>query len=731
MNNILIKRISIILVFVSVILSGCNTGGKEKEIQNLQKRAERVTIIRDKWGIPHIYGKTDADVVFGLMFAQCEDDFNRVEVNYINSMGRMAEVEGESMIYTDLRMKLYIDPAKVKKEYDNSPAWLKKLMVAFADGINYYLFTHPEVKPKLIIKFEPWMALTFSEGSIGGDIEQISVRSLSSFYGEKAGILAQSGDEVVTNEPGGSNGIAISPSISASGKALLLINPHTSLFFRPEVHMVSEEGLNAYGAVTWGQFFIYQGFNENCGWMHTSSRADVIDYYLETVETKDGKYFYRYGEELIPFSERKIILPYRVGDRIATKEVTTYFSQHGPVIREQNGKWVTISLMVEHVKALTQSYLRTKAKNYGEFSKNMELRTNSSNNTVYADSHGDIAYWHGNFMPVRSTAFDWSKPVDGSNPETDWKGLHEVGEMIHILNPQNGWIQNCNSTPFTASGEFSPKREKYPAYMAPDEENARGIHAVMVLKGQKDFTLEKLIASAYDRYLPAFRDMIPALVKAWDETSPVNKKIKTTLAEPVDSLRRWDIRFRLNSVATSLAVYWGQEITSMVRQPESGSGKSIFDFIATEVPKDVLLNGLTRAVTKLTEDFGTWKTPWGEINRYQRLTGDIVQRFDDTKPSLPVDFASARWGSLASFASRTYPGTKKMYGTSGNSFVAVVEFGERIKAKSILAGGISGDTASSHFSDQAFMYSRGEFKDVLFYREDVEKYIERKYNPGK
>jgi len=726
-----VTRITILLLILSLVFPGCMTGGKEKEIQRLQKRAERVTIIRDNWGVPHIYGKTDADAVFGLMYAQCEDDFNRVEVNYINSMGRMAEVEGESMLYTDLRMKLYIDPEEIKKEYKKSPVWLKKLMDAFSDGINYYLYTHPEVKPKLIDKFEPWMALTFSEGSIGSDIEQISVRSLSNFYGGKTEMLSQEGEARDDQEPGGSNGFAIAPSISASGNALLLINPHTSLFFRSEVHMVSEEGLNAYGAVTWGQFFIYQGFNNYCGWMHTSSRADAIDYFIETVMEKDGKYFYRYGDELLPFSERKIKIAYKVGDNLAVKEVIAYYSHHGPVVREQNGKWVTISLMVEHEKAITQSYLRTKANSYEEFSKVMELRTNSSNNTVYADSYGNIAYWHGNYMPVRSTKFDWSKPVDGSDPETDWRGLHEVDQMIHILNPQNGWIQNCNSTPFNASGEFSPSKEDFPSYMAPDDENVRGLHAVMVLKKQKDFTIENLIKSAYDPYLTAFKDMVPTLVRAYDAISQNNRNIRKILAEPIDTLRSWNLKYSVGSIATSLAIYWGQEITTTIQQPEAARGKSVFDFIANDVTEDVLVNTLQNAVMQLNLDFGTWKTSWGEINRYQRLTGDILQHFDDTEPSLPVYFTSSRWGSLASFGSRKYPGTKRMYGTSGNSFVAVVEFGKRITAKSILAGGISGDTGSTHFDDQALMYSWGKFKEVLFYKEDVEKNIERKYIPGK
>ena len=550
-----------VTLFILFVLASCSQdNNRSKEIARWEKQAAAITIIRDNYGVPHIYAKTDALVVFGTVYAQCEDDFNRVETNYINSIGRMAEVEGEALLYTDLRMKLFIDPEEVKKEYKNSPWWLKKLMDAFADGVNYYLYKHPEVKPKLLTRFEPWMALTFTEGSIGTDIEKIQVNGLKSFYGDKVVSENISENSSTESDPGGSNGFAISPSITTSGNALLLINPHTSLFFRSEVSMNSEEGLNAYGAVTWGQFFVYQGFNEHCGWMHTSSSADALDYYLETVIEKDGKYFYKYGNEQRPFTEKKIKLNYKQNDKILTKEIKVYYSHHGPVIREQDGKWVTVRLMVEHVKALTQSFTRTKAKNYEEFNKIMELRTNSSNNTVYADNEGNIAYYHGNFMPVRDQKFDWSRPVDGSNPATEWKGLHRVEEMIRIKNPVNGWIQNCNSTPFTACGENSPKKENFPAYMAPDAENPRGLHAVRVLQNRKDFTLEKLIEAAYDSYLIAFEDMIPALVKAYDQISLTDKSVKKNLAGPIGLLRDWDLRFSLTSVPTSLAVYYGQEL---------------------------------------------------------------------------------------------------------------------------------------------------------------------------
>ncbi len=706
----------------------CTSPGPEVNSEQARwaEQAQRVTIIRDTYGVPHIYGKTDADAVFGLLYAQCEDDFNRVEMNYINAMGRLAEVEGESELYRDLRMKMFIDPQDMKSKYDSSPDWLKKLMDAFADGINYYLFTHPGVKPKLLTRFEPWMALSFSEGSIGGDIERISTRNLKAFYGsdvKQISMIEELPD--IYKEPTGSNGISIAPALTANGNALFLINPHTTFFFRSEVHMVSEEGLNAYGAVTWGQFFVYQGFNDRLGWMHTSSRADAIDEYLETVEEKEDGMYYRYGGEERRLETKNIVLPYKTEEGTATQEVTVYYSHHGPIIRAEEDKWVSIRLMQEPVDALTQSYMRTKARSYEEFHKTMEIRTNSSNNTVYADADGNIAYYHGNFIPKRDPQFDWSGPLDGSDPATDWQGLHTVDEIVTILNPENGWIQNCNSTPFTAAGEFSPKREDYPTYMAPDHENYRDKHAVRVLDGKKDFTLESLIEAAYDPYLTGFAELLPPLVQAFD---PAGKDLK--LKEAMQVLKDWDYRYSEESVATSLAVYYGQELLKIAYASADRGAGSIYDYMAKSLPGTQRVQAFEQAVDILEQDFGTWKIPWGEINRYQRLTSDIYQTFNDDEPSLPVAFASGRWGSLASFGSRKYAQTKKMYGTSGNSFVAFVEFGEKVSAKSISTGGQSGNPGSPHFDDQAMMYTKGEFKDVLFYREDIEKKAQRTYRPG-
>jgi acyl-homoserine-lactone acylase len=716
-------------VFLWILILYVSFSQAQNDLDRWQKRAANTEIFRDQWGIPHIYGKTDADAVFGMIYAQCEDDFNRVEVNYINAMGRMAEVEGISLLYSDFRMKLYIDQELVKKEYENSPKWLKDLMDAWADGINFFLHTHPEVNPKLLNRFEPWMALTFSEGSIGGDIETISVNQLKDFYDKDFYANLTLKERDWNEEPQGSNGFAIAPKLSKSGNALLLINPHTSFYFRPEVHMVSEEGLNAYGAVTWGQFFIYQGFNEYNGWIHTSSRADAIDHFALTVEKINGKYHYQFGDEWRPFKEKSISLKYKEGNELKEREITARYSHHGPVIREENGKWVAIALMVEREKALTQSYTRTKTKNHQEFKATMDLRTNSSNNTVYADRDGNIVYYHGNFIPIRDPQFDWRNVVDGSNPKTDWKGLHEVDEMIYIENPENGWIQNCNSNPFTAAGPYSPKKEDYQPYMAWDLENARGLNAVRVLTGKKDYTLESLIETAYEPTLMAFKPLVPALIEAFDKL-PVDDPRKFDLLDPIGVLASWDLKTGTSSVGTSLAIFWGGQLMADARSMERAWDSYIFDFLAHETSDEMKIEAFEKAVAKLTEDFGTWNTPWGEINRFQRVTNEIQGKFYDELPSLPIGYNSSLWGSLAAYGSRAYPNTKRWYGNVGNSFVAVVEFGEKVKAKSLLAGGQSGNPFSPHFIDQAERYAKGAFKDVNYYKEDVIKHAKAPYQPG-
>ncbi len=719
--------------FIVILFIGCSTKtdyNKLSEQQRWQKRAENVEIIRDDFGIPHIYGKTDADAVFGLLYAQCEDDFNRVERNYIWAIGRLAEVEGEKALYSDLRARLYMTREEAIKNYEDSPKWLRELCVAFADGINYYLHNHPAVQPKLLTRFEPWMPMYFSEGSIGGDIERVSTNKIKAFYGQQIAKKTTASlykyFDLKDDEPRGSNGFAISGKLTQSGNAMLLINPHTSFFFRGEVHMVSEEGLNAYGAVTWGQFFVYQGFNSKTGWMHTSTGTDIIDEFAETIEQTQSNLVYKYGNKQRNVKSYKTTLRFKTDSGSEEKTFNCYRTHHGPVTHAEGDKWIATALMWEPVKALRQSYLRMKNSNHREFKAMMNQRTNSSNNTVYADADGTIAYYHGNFIPIRDVQFDYTKPVDGSNPQTDWQGLHTVEENIFVVNPPNGWIQNCNSTPYTCAAEYSPKKEDYPAYMTSFPENYRGIHAVDLLSKAKNLDLEKLIELAYDPFLPAAKVLTNGLLEAWEEYPHKSGEVKKAM----ELMKNWDYTVSRESIPMTLCFYYHQQYIKEGILPRMHY-MDRFKYIGSESPKNERIKIFKKAMKSLAEDFGSWQTPWGEFNRYQRNNGDIYQFFDDAKPSIPVGMASGRWGALASFGARKGENTKRQYGVSGNSFVAVVEFGKKVKAKSMLAGGQSGNPNSPHFSDQAQRYADCKFKDVAYYKEDVLKRAQKRYHPGK
>ncbi|RZN83511.1 MAG: acylase [Winogradskyella sp.] len=719
------------LLLIALLFISCKTDKSySSDTERWQEIADNITIIRDNFGVPHIYGKTDAEAVFGLLYAQCEDDFNRVEQNYIWATGRLAEVDGESAIYSDLRAKMFMTEDEAKANYEKSPEWLKELCNAFADGINYYLYTHPEITPRLITKFEPWMPMYFSEGSIGGDIERVSTRKIKAFYEGTDINQFQIEKEIKVKaeaEPAGSNGIAIHGKLTKSGNPILLINPHTSFFFRGEVHVVSEEGLNAYGAVTWGQFFVYQGFNEKTGWMHTSTYTDVIDEFEEDLVNVKDKLMYRYGEELREVKSFETTLKYIDGDSIKTKNFPFYRTHHGPITQSNNGKWVATAMMWEPVKALEQSYIRTKQNGYKGFREMMDIKTNSSNNTVYADAEGNIGYFHGNFIPKRNASFNYKQPVDGSNSKTDWQGLHEVDDHITLLNPENGWLQNCNSTPFTAAAENSPKVEDYPNYMSLNRENFRGVHAIDLLSKGKEYTLNSVIEMAHDSYLPAFQALLPGLVKAYYKQDAKNLDYQ----EAIDVLNKWDYTSSKKSVAMTLAHYYGMNVLRNGKRPKPMSTMEALNYFGNESPEDERVKIFESVITYLNETFDTWNIPWGEVNRYQRLNSDIKQKFDDNKPSIPVGFASGRWGALAAYGvSYTNPKAKKIYGTRGNSFVAVVEFGDKVKAKTMLAGGQSSDVNSPHFNDQAQRYADMEFKDVPYYKEDVLKVAEETYKPG-
>ncbi|ANE51522.1 penicillin acylase family protein [Flavisolibacter tropicus] len=695
----------------------------KEEVSRWQQQAQQVNIIEDDWGIPHVYGKTDADAVFGLMYVQCEQSFERVELNHLEMMGRLSEVYGKNRLYEDLRMRMIYDTAAAIADYKQSPAWFQKLLNAYADGINFYIYKHPEVKPKALQRFEPWMALLRTNGSISAtETGGVTLRELQNMYpiDDKATSFVQE-PPLYDKMQQGSNGFAVAPAKTRNKKAILYINPHTSFFYRTEAHMISDEGLNAYGGVTWGTFFIFQGFNENCGWMHTSGRADVADLYKETVEQKGDKLFTLYDGKQLPVTTKEITIRYKQGDALQEQRFTTYATNHGPVMGKRNGQWLSLREYNRSLNALLQSWQRTKTNGFEEFKKVMNLRANTSDNTVFADASGNIAYWHGNYVPKRDPKYDYSQPLDGTTSATDWKGIHALDETVHVYNPKTGWIQNTNSTPFTVSGASSPKKEDFPTYMAPDAQNARAINAARLLSAAQDVTIDKMIAIGYDHYLSAFEILLPPLFKDYDALTQADPQ-KSRLEVPIHFLRLWDKYSSTTSIATTLAIEWASIFETKI-------GSADAERIIKETTAADRLKALEDVITMLEKQYKTWQVAWGDINRYQRTNDG---KFDDNLPSLPVGMASSAWGSLPAYNGRRV-GTQKRYGVHGNSFIAAVEFGGKgkLKAKTILVSGESFDPNSKHYNDQADGYLTGKFKDIYYYKTDVQKHAMRQYQPGK
>jgi acyl-homoserine-lactone acylase len=702
------------------------TAASPPELARWREQAQSVSITRDDWGIAHVHGKTDADAVFGMIYAQAEDDFPRIEANYLTALGRTAEAEGEGAIWQDLRARLYVSEAELKGYYAKSPEPMQRLMNAWADGLNYFLATHPNVRPRALKRFEPWMALSFTEGSIGGDIERIDLGELEAFYGGKPMAAAPA----PWPESQGSNGIAIAPALTRDGKALLLINPHTSFFFRSEQQVTSDEGLNAYGAATWGQFFIYQGFNAHAGWMHTSSGVDNVDEFIEKVEGRGNARCYRYGKECNRLGVRPVTIRYRLKDgRLGTRNFTTYFTHHGPIVRSDNGRWIAFSMMNRPVEALQQSFQRTKATDFQGFMRVAQLKANSSNNTIFADDKGEIAYLHPQFVPRRDDRFDYTKPVDGSDPATDWGSLHRLSEMPNTVDPANGWIQNTNTWPYRAAGDYSPNPIRFPKYMDMYGENYRGLHAIQLLTGTRAWTLDRLQAAAYDSYQPGFAALIPLLIQAYDGLPKADPR-RERFEAPIALLRNWNFRWSADSVAQSIASFWGEELVKEINAPADQPSNVVTMRLRRQTTPAQKLEAFDEAIARLRRNFGRWQVPWGEVNRFQRISASISPEFSDDSPSIPVPFASGRWGSLASIEAKAPSGTRRQYGTYGNSFVAVVEFGKRVRARAVTAGGESGDPASPHFNDEAQRYASGALRDVYFYLEDLKAHTERSYRPG-
>ena len=697
-----------------------------------EKLARSVTIYRDNFGVPHVFGKTDASVVFGLMYAQCEDNFWQLETDIIRSTGRAAEIEGEKWLAADLAYRAFEVEKLSKLEYERLPARSKVLCDAFAAGLNYFIDCNPQIKPRLITRFEPWSILAFNRmgringlGRIGLGQNEIRIGSLESAGAPQPDhpdldlTALQSWFDEMNAEPlEGSNMWAIAPSKSASGKAMLLINPHVGFFGggqRYEARLRSDEGLNVYGFAILGTPYIRSGFTQNLGWSHTNNYADTVDAYLETFDDPENPLAYRYGDGYRTAVEWTEEVKVRTLSGVETRRYRFRKTHHGPIIGARNGKQVAArAAMLEEGGELQQRFAMNCARNFAEFKAALSQLALTGSNTIYADRAGNIFYVHGNAVPRRDPKFDWTKPVDGDKAETEWQGYHALDELPHLLNPKSGFLQNCNSTPFLATLEGNSRKEDFPKYLAPEEDTPRAKSSRRILTEKEKFTFDEWTRAATDTTVneatAAISQMTAARSRAQDEDKALFDNVRPAMKELAD----WDRVARIDSVPTTLFLLMQERL----------SGGS---FAQEKFPT---LRALEAVMNDLEKTFGTWRVAWGEINRLQRVHTSGDEPFSDERQSWPVVGGPGAAGLVFTYNARAEKGQKRRYGTSGNTFVSVVEFGKQIRARSVLVFGQSADPKSPHYTDQAELYAQGKFKDVRFTQKEIKANLERSYHPG-
>jgi penicillin amidase len=680
----------------------------------LESLARAVTIYRDVYGVPHVFGRTDESTVFGFAYAQAEDNFWRIEENFISAVGRSSEIYGEETLNNDRLNHALEIPRLAREEYSRLDPHTRSLCDAYAAGLNYYLKRNPETKLRLLTKFEPWHTLAFIRYNY---YQNGFARDPAISYPD----IQTAENERGMKENQGSNGWVIGPSKSATGHAMLFINPHLSFFGSGQVyegHIHSEEGWNFTGYTRFGFPFPYVGHNENGGWVSTDNAADLTDVYLETFDDPKRPLAYRYGKGYRMATERTAEILVKTPNGMQTRRFTMRKTHHGPILSARNGKHLSIRMAkFESDGWLREWYQMTRAKSLNELKRAMAPLNMLFGNVMYADRQGNTFYLYNGAVPRRDPRFDWKKPVDGSDPATEWRGYHTIDELPQLTNPKSGWMQNCNTTPFLLTDTGNPDPKNFPTYMVQEGDNFRGEISRRILSQNKKFTFEEwrrassdTTVMAADKYLPS---MLAALKKRLDESSNADEKETQNLRAAYEELSRWNHRSSTESVAMTLFFFWGGKIEENNANDDKARAAALADVLK-----------------KLESDYGTWRVAWGEINRLQRLDESKGETFQDIRSSIAIPGVSGGAGAVFTFYATPERGQKKRYGVAGGTYVSVVEFAPKVRGLSVHVFGASGHPENRHYTDQSPLYARGEFKPAWLTIEEIKANLERAYRPG-
>ena len=675
--------------------------------------AHEVTIHRDRWGIPHVFGRTDAGAVFGFAYAQAEDYFARLERNYIQALGRAAELDGERAVAQDRLNRALGIPRLAREEYARLDTRTRALCDAYAAGLNHYLATHPDVRPLLLTHFEPWHPLAFIRynyfqqgfvwaSGVRADELQLAARS-------------QGLDDNV-----GSNGWVVGPSRTADGHALLFINPHLPYFGSGQVyegHVHSDEGWDFTGYTRFGFPFPYVGHNASLGWVSTDNAADHADLYLETFDDPARPLAYRYGKGHRTATEWTDTIRVRTSaGGLEARPVTLRRTHHGPIVGVRDGHPLAVRIArLADDGWLAEWYAMTRARSVRELRRAMQPLAMLFGNVMAADRDGHIWYLYNGAVPRRDPRFDWSGAVDGSDPATEWKGYHTIDELPELLDPPSGWMDNSNGSPFHMTDRGNLERSRFPTYMVPEGDvvNARGRAGQRLLAGTPKWTFEAWARAAFDRRVVLADSAIAALERAMAVTEDAAPGRR--VAPAVDMLRSWDRVSDTASVAMTVFSLWRRFLPG--DQDEA-------------TPPTIMVSTLAATLDSLEKRFGRWQVPWGDVSRLERVVDAAGEEPGDARPS--VAWPAVHGGDGAVFTGYAAPqtGQRRLYGMAGASYVSIVEFGPQVRALAVHTFGASGDPQSPHFFDQAPLQARGEMRPAWFTPAEIRANLEASYRPG-
>ena len=676
----------------------------------VERLARSVTIYRDTYGVPHVYGPTDASCVFGYAYAQAEDNFRQVEDNYIQAIGRAAEVNGEEAVAADVLNRTLEITRLSTTEYKNANSHTRELCDAFVDGLNYFVERNPQVKPKLITHFEAWQTIAVMRF----EVYQFFVYETQNLHLEETQTAAR---RVVNENSPGSNTWAIGPRKSVSGSAMLFINPHV-FFFGPtqfyEGHLHSDEGWNISGASFLGMPFPVIGHNEYLGWTHTVNYPGISDVYVEKFDDPKDPLAYAYNGSHRRATEWTENIKIKKDTGIESKSVTLRKTHHGPIVSNKGTQAFALRLAkLDEGGLIDEWYAMSKAHSLTEFKAAMSRLAIPMFNTMYADREGKIYYVYNGAVPRRSTKVDWTKPLDGSSPESEWQGYHKFEELPQLTDPPAGFLQNCNSTPFLTTTDGNPVKTDYPAYMGSEPDTPRARISRRILSSKDKFSFDEWARAAFDTTVMEAETLVPALVDEWEKLKQADAARAEKLSAAVAELRSWNRVSTVNSKAMTLfALSFERASQTQDKAPWP------------------IIRALEATIARLEKDWGTWQVPWGEINRLQRVDTSGLESFSDARPSVPVPGAAGPLGIVFTFYSRPEKGQKRRYGELGDTYVSVIEFGREPQARSLLVFGESADPNSPHYFDQTRLYTAGEMKPSWFTLAEIKKHTERSYHPG-